>query len=98
MHRLEATTPPLGMLESLTLQPSHLTLKPGHVLFACTDGRSEAKNKHADMFGDARVEAWFRERHELDPSVLHESLLNRLREEGFHIHDDDMTMLSLKRR
>ncbi|MDQ7058596.1 MAG: PP2C family protein-serine/threonine phosphatase [Ghiorsea sp.] len=96
--RLEATTPPLGMLEQLPLRTETLTFMPGNVLFACTDGITEAKNKTSDMFNDHRVETWFSERHALDPSVLPESLLARMQDEDFTIHDDDITMLCLKRR
>ncbi|MDQ7001703.1 MAG: PP2C family protein-serine/threonine phosphatase, partial [Ghiorsea sp.] len=96
--RLEATTPPLGMLESLPLRTESLALKPNHVLFACTDGITEAKNDASDMFNDRRVEAWFTEHHALAPTVLPASLLARLEDEGFTTHDDDITMLCLKRR
>ncbi len=96
--RLEATTPPLGMLTELALHQSSLKLAPNDVLFACTDGVTEAKDNDGNMFGDQQVEAWFAERHELEPSVLHESLLSKLYEKGFCIHDDDMTMLTLKKR
>lgn len=96
--RLEATTPPLGMLEDLPLRTETLDFMQSNVLFACTDGITEAKNKASDMFNDHRVETWFTERHDLDPSVLPTSLLARLEEEGFTTHDDDITMLCLKRR
>ena len=96
--RLEATTPPLGMLADLPLRTETLDFMQSNVLFACTDGITEAKNKASDMFNDHRVETWFTERHDLDPSVLPTSLLARLEEEGFTTHDDDITMLCLKRR
>ena len=96
--RLEATTPPLGMIEHLPLRTETLNFMPSNVLFACTDGITEAKNQTSDMFNDRRVETWFNERHALDPSVLPESLLARMQDEGFTTYDDDITMLCLKRR
>jgi serine phosphatase RsbU (regulator of sigma subunit) len=94
---LEATSPPLGMLESIHLHVETTKLEIGDTLFACTDGITEARNANNEMFGDKNVEAWFKLRHALDPAVLPSSMLACLDEKGFHTRDDDITMLCLKR-
>jgi len=99
LTRLEATSPPFGMLSDLPLRVETLFMTPGNTLFACTDGITEAKKATGkEMFSDHRVETWFSERHQLDPSVIPSSMLARLDETGFNVRDDDITMLCLKRR
>ncbi len=97
ISHLEATSPPLGMLEHINLHVETTRLGIGDTLFACTDGITEARNAAGEMFGDENVEAWFRLRHALDPAVLPSSMLACLDEKGFHTRDDDITMLCLKR-
>jgi len=98
VSRLEATAPPLGVLDTLNLYTEHVLLASGNALFACTDGITEARNATAEMFTDKRVETWFKKRHNLDPSVMPSSMLTHLSEQGFHSYEDDITMLCLKRR
>ncbi|MDX8387895.1 MAG: PP2C family protein-serine/threonine phosphatase, partial [Ghiorsea sp.] len=97
LKRLEATSPPLGMLEAISLQTQSVDLAMGNIIFACTDGITESRNSASELFADQRMETWFTERHQLDPSVLPSSLLARLDETGFNNRDDDITMLCLKR-
>jgi len=97
IKQLEATSPPLGMLEDITLHVQTTPLSLGDTLFACTDGVTEARNASGEMFGDKSVEAWFQLQHQLDPAVLPSSMLACLDEQGFHTRDDDITMLCLKR-
>jgi len=97
IHHFEATSPPLGMLESINLSVQTTSLNVGDTLFACTDGVTEARDASHEMFGDKNVEAWFQLRHPLDPAVLPSSMLACLDEKGFHTRDDDITMLALKR-
>jgi len=98
VSQLEATAPPLGMLPDISLHTESLTFSVGDALFSCTDGITEArKTSGKEMFGDQRVQAWFEERHQLDPSVVASSMLARLDETGFNTHDDDITMLCIKR-
>ncbi len=95
--RLEATSPPLGVLANIPLSISTTTLSLGDTLFSCTDGVTEARNANGEMFGDTNVEAWFQLKHELDLAMLPSSILACLDEKGFHTRDDDITILCLKR-
>ena len=97
IHHLEATSPPLGMLESINLSVETTPLNMSDTLFACTDGVTEARDAGREMFGDKNVTAWFQLRHQLDPAILPSSMLACLDEKGFHTRDDDITMLCLKR-
>ncbi len=97
IHHLEATSPPLGMLESINLSVETTLLNMSDTLFACTDGVTEARDAGREMFGDKNVTAWFQLRHQLDPAILPSSMLACLDEKGFHTRDDDITMLCLKR-
>jgi len=97
IQHLEATSPPLGMLDNITLHVETTPLSLGDTLYACTDGVTEARDAAGDMFGDKNVEAWFQLRHQLDPAVMPSSMLACLDEQGFHTRDDDITMLCFKR-
>lgn len=95
--RLEASSPPLGMLDNLPLHVETTPLLPGDTFFACTDGITEARNASSAMFGDKSVETWFEQNHMLEPSLMPSSMLAYLTEKEFHKRDDDITMLCLKR-
>ncbi len=97
VSRLEASSPPLGMLDNLPLHVETTHLMPGDTFFACTDGITEARNAKSTMFGDKAVEIWFDQSHTLDPSLMPASMLTYLTKKGFHKRDDDITMLCLKR-
>ncbi|MDQ7005010.1 MAG: PP2C family protein-serine/threonine phosphatase [Ghiorsea sp.] len=94
---LEATSPPLGMLDKIALQVQTTTLGIGDTFYACTDGITEARNAAGKMFGDKNVEAWFQLHHQLDPVLLPSSMLACLDKQAFHTRDDDITMLCLNR-
>lgn len=97
LSKLPASCPPFGMLESINLHTETITLSDDSVLFACTDGITESKNDSAELFADHRLKAWFAEQYELQPPDMLSSLLAHVDESGFHIHDDDITMICLKR-
>lgn len=47
--------PPLGLVEGTNYRQEHLGLDPGDVLFAYTDGITEACDKHSDFFSEDRL-------------------------------------------
>ncbi len=98
IRSLEASSPPLGMLDNLAVHTESVSLAIGDALFACTDGITEARHaSDGKMFGDKRVQSWFAKHKQLDPVVLPESLLTELDDTGFIAREDDITMLCLKR-
>jgi serine phosphatase RsbU (regulator of sigma subunit) len=52
---LAATGPALGLIEAGTFGSARVTLAPGTLLVAYTDGVSEARNDADDEFGEARL-------------------------------------------
>ena len=97
IKRLEAMTPPLGMIEGLAIHTETLQLEPDDILFSCTDGITEARNSTDEMFGDKRLAAWYENNHGLSAEALTSSILSYLDEQGFHSREDDITILCLKR-
>lgn len=98
LRRLEASSPPLGMLEQIPLRQETTPLNDSDALLACTDGITEARHQTSrKMFGEQRLQAWFGKHNQLAPSLLPSSLLSSLDKDGFTTHDDDITILCLKR-
>lgn len=52
---LAPTGPAIGMLPGATYQARRVSLAPGDLIVACTDGMSEAQNEAGDEFGEARL-------------------------------------------
>ena len=52
---LEAGSPPLGVLPAARIDPEQVTLGPGDVLVAATDGFSEAWSPDGELFGYERL-------------------------------------------
>ena len=87
---------PLGVLHDYEYRNNEISLEPGDLLVLYTDGITEARNRHGEMFGTKRL-------HELvcagpaSPQILCDSIVNavQVHQENI-IGSDDQTLLVLK--
>jgi sigma-B regulation protein RsbU (phosphoserine phosphatase) len=95
---LRPTSPAVGMFPNLESNVQQVSLEPGDVLFAFTDGVTEARDVHGGFFTEGRL------LHLLEqpaPSAM--ALLNRIVESvkahiGTAPQFDDVTMLAARRK
>jgi len=102
VERLHASTPPLGMMPKITIEPQRIELRAGDRLFAYTDGVTEthsAKGNGMDseMFGDQRLADWLIAHRHSSPGDLPGQLLKTLKLFGQGAQEDDITLLCLQR-
>jgi sigma-B regulation protein RsbU (phosphoserine phosphatase) len=96
-ERLAPTGPAVGLLPERDFQVGQIRLAPGELLFAFTDGVTEARSPSGELFGEPRVAAVLEGR-----AVPVEDLLARI-EESVNAHcggaesNDDLTMIALAR-
>jgi phosphoserine phosphatase RsbU/P len=96
--RLEPTGPAVGMFPDVTFQARQVTLALGDVLFAFTDGVTEARDVYGGFFTEARLLQFLEQ-----PADSAIALLQRI-EESVRAHtaaaaqSDDITMLAVRRK
>jgi sigma-B regulation protein RsbU (phosphoserine phosphatase) len=96
-HELRGTGLPLGVDEDAVYRSEDAPLGVGDVVFACTDGLTEAR-RAGRQFGDERLDDLLEEHaRALDPDAL-VLLLQREVEEWAPKLDDDLVILALRRR
>jgi GAF domain-containing protein len=94
---LRGTGLPLGVDEDAEYTSAEAPMGPGDVVFACTDGLTEAR-REGRQFGDERLDDLLAEHgRTLTPDAL-VHLLRREVEEWSPSLDDDMVILALRRR
>jgi sigma-B regulation protein RsbU (phosphoserine phosphatase) len=94
---LEPTGPAVGLLPGMEFGIEQVDLEPGDILFACTDGVTDAKSPNGDFFDEERLEAILKE-----PAGSAQALLDRIEERlatfiGSEHQFDDITMLAVRR-
>jgi len=102
IERLHASTPPLGMMPEIAINPQRIDLRPGDRLFAYTDGVTEAHGAkgsgvNGEMFGDQRLADWLNSHRHSSLKDLPEQLLKTLKLFGQDAQEDDITLLCLQR-
>jgi sigma-B regulation protein RsbU (phosphoserine phosphatase) len=97
VRTLTASGPALGLIEAGDFGSHSLTLGPGAIFVAYTDGVSEAQNEGGDEFGEARlIEAVEALRHETAANIC-AAVLDRIRTfRGSHQDQDDVTLMVVK--
>jgi sigma-B regulation protein RsbU (phosphoserine phosphatase) len=94
---LRGTGLPLGVDEDAAYTSEEAPLSPGDVVFACTDGLTEAR-REGRQFGDERLDDLLAEYgRTVGPDAL-VNLLQREVEEWAPTLDDDLVILALRRR
>lgn len=98
VRRLEAQTPPMGLLPDLLFEPQHLPLSPQALLLAYTDGVTEARSSaEGTMFGDKRLQRWLQAHAGADVHGIINALMLELQRFREAEQGDDITILCLKR-
>jgi len=95
--RLEPTGPAVGMFSDSEFEMNEVTLEPGDILFAFTDGVTDTRNNSGTMFKEAGITELLLPA----PSSIHQ-LLKRVSDQlanfkGDAVQFDDITMLGVRR-
>ncbi|MFQ5344929.1 MAG: PP2C family protein-serine/threonine phosphatase [Mariprofundus sp.] len=98
ISRLEAFAPPLGLIKGMQYEAVCTDFHAGDLFVAYTDGVTETSNDQGkEMYGEARFSRWLREYGNQPVSSLPEALLDELNRFGRNDHDDDLTLLCVRR-
>ena len=96
-EELRGTGLPLGVDEDASYTSGETPLNAGDIVFACTDGLTEAR-REGRQFGDERLPVLLAEHgHKLEPDEL-VHMLHREAEAWAPALDDDMVILALRRQ
>jgi phosphoserine phosphatase RsbU/P len=96
--RLKPTGPAPGMVPQVDYRIGQIALEPGDTLFCFTDGVTDAKNSHGELFGEKRMLALLERPFESVAELLSrvdDALLSYI-EGGLQF--DDITMIAVRRR
>jgi phosphoserine phosphatase RsbU/P len=97
--RLDASGPALGLIEAGTFSSHTVSLQPGAVVVAYTDGVSDARDDRDEEFGDARLEALVADSVSLSAAQLCARILDQVRRHrGARQDQDDVTALVVRAR
>jgi sigma-B regulation protein RsbU (phosphoserine phosphatase) len=96
--RLRPTSPAVGMFPNIEMQVQQVSLEPGDVLFAFTDGVTDARDANGDFFTERRLLQLLEQ-----PAPSAMALLHRIVESvnahiGTATQFDDVTMLATRRK
>jgi phosphoserine phosphatase RsbU/P len=96
--RLQPTSPAVGMFPNIELQVQQVSLEPGDVLFAFTDGVTDARDANGGFFTERRLLQLLEQ-----PAPSAMALLHRIVESvnahiGTATQFDDVTMLATRRK
>jgi len=98
VDRLQASSPPLGMMPQIEMKATRIELMPGDVLLSYTDGIIEAHAAgNGEMFGEQRLADWLTANRGLPIKEVPDRLLNTLKLFGQNSQEDDITLLCLQR-
>jgi sigma-B regulation protein RsbU (phosphoserine phosphatase) len=97
LHVLEGGGPVIGLLPEAQYEECHITLEPGDLLLAYTDGISEALNNQEQEWGEERMLAAARARLPEDATTILRHIVNEAdRFAASAPQHDDMTLLLMK--
>jgi phosphoserine phosphatase RsbU/P len=97
LHTLEGGGPVIGLLPEATYEECHLSLEPGDLLLAYTDGISEALNLNDQEWGEERMLAAARDRLPQDAGTILKHIVKEAdRFAAAAPQHDDMTLLLMK--
>ena len=92
-----ATGPALGLIEAGTFATETVTLAPGTLLVAYTDGVSEARNETGDEYGEDRIVALLDGCRDRSAAEVCATVLDAIRRfRGSRQDQDDVTVLVVK--
>ena len=93
VERLAPTATVMGLFEEWTCSTSEVTLVPGDLLAAFTDGVPEAASDQGEMFGDDRLIAILEENRNLPAAALLDAATSTVKRFCDREQEDDITLL-----
>jgi sigma-B regulation protein RsbU (phosphoserine phosphatase) len=97
--RVEPTGPALGLIEAGRFESRSLTIQPGSILLAVTDGVTEAQNEAGEEFGDDRLADLLVALRARSAVQICERILDAVRSHrGSRQEQDDVTVMAVKAR
>jgi sigma-B regulation protein RsbU (phosphoserine phosphatase) len=97
--RLGATGPALGLIESGTFGSHTVSLPPGAILLAFTDGVTEAQSEAGEEFGDEVLVRLLSDARDRSAAQICEMILHAVRSHrGSRQDQDDVTVMAVKAR
>jgi phosphoserine phosphatase RsbU/P len=95
---LDSGGPPMGIFEEVKFEAGEVTLGPGDSLVLYTDGIVETANPRGDIFGIERLSDLVRRERHIDAQALIDEVVKATRRfSRSDAHQDDFTMVVLKR-
>ena len=96
VERVEATGPALGLIEAGRFHSRSMTIAPGTILLAVTDGVSEAQNDAGDEFGDDVLNQLLIQSRDQSAQQICETILAAVRaHRGSRQDQDDVTVMAV---
>jgi len=98
IRRLDAGTPPLGVVPELSFEVQRVELRQGDRLLMYSDGVTELSHPSGgEMFGEKRLTAWLQETRGMAPAEVPQALVQELHGFGGGEMEDDVTILFVER-
>ena len=96
-QQVGATGPALGLIDAGSFSTQSITLSPGTVMVAYTDGVCDAIDEGGDEFGDRRLEQLVSEHRVRAASAMCAAILDAVRaHRGSRQDQDDVTVMVIK--
>jgi phosphoserine phosphatase RsbU/P len=93
-HYLKTGGTVVGIFSEASYRQESLTLEPGDLLMAYTDGIVEAVNEYGDEFGEEQVEQLLMRHHEEPVEDIQKRMIDAVVEWSYgRERDDDMTLV-----
>jgi len=96
IERLEATALPIGIFASWSSEEKTVTLAPGDVLIAFSDGVLEAGVERGEEFGEARLIEALRAARSGELEPLLDSIIGEVHRFSPEVQSDDVTLIALR--
>ena len=87
---------PIGLLEDYSYTMQQTTISPGHTLFLYTDGLTEARNAHQQLFGRKHTAQVVAHHSGLQGKAMVDAIISEVKQyEGATEPSDDLTLLAI---
>jgi serine phosphatase RsbU (regulator of sigma subunit) len=98
IEEIESNNTIIGAFDFASFDASPFNLQPGDVLFAYSDGLTEAENPSGEMFGEQRVQQIIRQEAPFGSEQLHNAVLSAIQQfTGGRAQTDDITIVIAQR-
>jgi sigma-B regulation protein RsbU (phosphoserine phosphatase) len=98
LERLDATATVLGLFHEWEASVVETQIEPGDIVSMYTDGITDARDKHGEAFGEARLLSVLRNNHILEAASLLGKVEQMVEEFRSGEREDDLTMIIARSR